>query len=290
MADGIENEDGGNEEIIQEARNLGWVPQDEFKGNPDSWVDANEFVERGKHLMPILRQNNRRLQQDLLTRDREINTLKANLENAQKAIDRLDAHYTEATKRAVAKAKIELREQIKQAREDNDVDAEFELQEKLDELKYSEKQAATAATTEKTAVTTTDLSPEFIAWNQENPWYGDVSTPENKKKTKEMLRIVEDLLEEGETAKGRALFDKGVKILNERFKDSAEDSTPNRGKVEGGAGGRSGARSTGSGFASLPREARDACHADAELLVGKGKKYATLKEWEADYARIYNAE
>lgn len=290
MADGIENEDGGNEEIIQEARNLGWVPQDEFKGNPDSWVDADEFVERGKHLMPILRQNNRRLQQDLLTRDREINTLKANLENAQKAIDRLDAHYTEATKRAVAKAKIELREQIKQAREDNDVDAELELQEKLDELKDSEKQAATAATTEKKPVTTTDLDPDFVAWNRENPWFGDTSNPEHRKRTKELVRIGEDLRDEGDTTIGRAFMDKCLEVLNKKNGNSAEDSTPNRGKVEGGAGGRSGARSTGSGFASLPREARDACHADAELLVGKGKKYATLKEWEADYARIYNAE
>ena len=47
--------------VEQEARTLGWVPAEEFKGDPNRWVDAETFVERGHTVMPILRKNNERL-------------------------------------------------------------------------------------------------------------------------------------------------------------------------------------------------------------------------------------
>ena len=48
--------------VEQEARTLGWVPAEEFKGDPNRWVDAETFVERGHTVMPILRKNNERLE------------------------------------------------------------------------------------------------------------------------------------------------------------------------------------------------------------------------------------
>ena len=41
-------------EIMEEARKQGWVPEDEWKGDPDKWRPAEEFVERGKNIIPIL--------------------------------------------------------------------------------------------------------------------------------------------------------------------------------------------------------------------------------------------
>ena len=281
----LENDDADGQDVEQEARLLGWVPQEEFRGNKDNWETAEAFVERGQHLMPILRQNNVRLKNELLTRDQKIGTLQTQLENAQKAIDRLDAHYTEATKRAVTAAKAELVQQLKQAREDGDVDAEVEVQDKLDDLKASQ-QSAEKKAEEKKPVTTTDLDPQFIEWNQENPWFGDTTNPENKKRTKALVRIAEDLREEGDKTQGRAFFDKCLTMLDE---DSAGLSTPvaRTSRVEGGGGGRSGARPGAKSFASLPQEAKQACAEDAAYLVGKGKRYGTQKEWEDEYARIY---
>lgn len=283
----LENEDTdtGAQEVEQEARLLGWVPEDEFRGNKDNWETAEAFVERGQHLMPILKQNNVRLKNELLTRDQKIGTLQTQLQNAQKAIERLDAHYTEATKRAVTAAKAELVQQLKQAREDGDVDAEVKVQDKLDDLKASQTAAAKKEEETKPA-TTTDLDPQFIEWNQENPWFGDTTNPENKKRTKALVRIAEDLREEGDKTRGRAFFDKCLTMLDG---GSAEASTPatRTARVEGGAGGRSAARPGAKSFASLPAEAKQACAEDAMYLVGKGKAYATQKEWEAEYARIY---
>lgn len=281
-----EQEDNG-QEVEQEARMLGWVPEEEFKGAKDNWETAEAFVERGKHLMPILKQNNVRLKNELLTRDQKIGTLQTQLQNAQKAIERLDAHYTEATKRAVTAAKAELVQQLKQAREDGDVDAEVEVQDKLDELKASQTAAAKKEEEqEKQPATTTDLDPQFLEWNQENPWFGDTTNPENKKRTKALVRIAEDLREDGDKTAGRAFFDKCLKMLDG---DSADSSTPpNRtARVEGGSGGRSAARAGAKSFASLPADAKQACIEDAPYLVGKDKKFATQKDWETEYARIY---
>jgi len=285
----LENEDtdtDSGQEVEQEARLLGWVPEEEFKGAKDNWETAEAFVERGRHLMPILKQNNVRLKNELLTRDQKIGTLQTQLQNAQKAIERLDAHYTEATKRAVTAAKAELVEQLKQARNDGDVDAEIEVQDKLDELKASQTAAEKKEPEDKKPATTTDLDPQFIEWNQENPWFGDTTNPENKKRTKALVRIAEDLREDGDKTQGRAFFDKCLAMLDD---SSADLSTPpNRSaRVEGGSGGRSAARAGAKSFASLPTEAKQACMEDAPYLVGKDKKFATQKDWETEYARIY---
>ena len=48
-----------------EARNLGWRPESEYKGKPEDFISAKDFVERGKTIMPILQANNAQLQRQL---------------------------------------------------------------------------------------------------------------------------------------------------------------------------------------------------------------------------------
>ena len=106
-----ENEDQGGElpeEVIQEATSMGWVPQDKFKGDPDKWIPADEFVDFGSKALPILQHNNKRLQKELLTRDQKLGTLETQLAETRQQMSVLDKHYTEANKRAVQQAKASL--------------------------------------------------------------------------------------------------------------------------------------------------------------------------------------
>lgn len=50
-------EDGGQISFEQEAkaREMGWVPKEEFRGNPDMWRPADEYVRRGEEILPIVR-------------------------------------------------------------------------------------------------------------------------------------------------------------------------------------------------------------------------------------------
>ena len=278
--DGLEDEQPEGEEqqeIEKEARALGWRPEAEFRGDKAHWVDAATFVEKGKFVVPILRENNKRLQQELKSRDLKINTLEETLTNATQALERLESHYTAANKRAVEVAKNQLKEELKEARATDDIEAEFKILDRLEELKdvvETEKPAPKQKTLEE------NLSPEFKKWQAENTWFG-----EDKKKTKAILRIAEDLRDEGDKSQGADFFERCMEVLEQ------QEDVPQRpaSKVENGSS-RSSRSSGGKSFDSLPSDARQACMEDVDALVGPTKRFKTVEDWKKKYAEIYWSE
>lgn len=53
------------EQSEAQARKQGWKPKEEFAGNPADWVDASEFLERGRTWAPITAAKNRELEKTL---------------------------------------------------------------------------------------------------------------------------------------------------------------------------------------------------------------------------------
>lgn len=269
--------------VESEARNMGWLPKDQFKGNPDQWVDADEFVERGKHVMPLLLANNKRLQRELLTRDAQIATLAEQLNGATSAIQKLEKHYTEANKRAVENAKSQLKAELRQARENNDVDAEFDIREKIDQLNAASAKAEDAnPAPAKSVAPAPALDPEFVDWKARNDWFGV-----DAKRTKEIMRIGEDLRDEGNDLVGAAFLDECVRILNERNKPATPKHEAPVSKVDGVSRGARTGNGGRKSFNDLPPEARQACLDDADDLVGKNKRFSNLKDWQDHYTSIY---
>ena len=262
-----------------EAREMGWVEQEKFKGAKEKWVDAKEFYERGEHVFPIVKATNKRLKNDLLTRDREIATLKEAVESSQKAIKALQKTYEESTKKQVEQAKIELREQIKVAREIGDTDTELDLQDKMLELRNAE---SVAKKEEVQEAATSGLTPEFVSWQKENSWFGDTSSEDNIDRSNALLKIGRQLTAEKSPLVGRAFLDKCLELLEEKESGTTQKTVS---KVEGGSSG--GRTSNASGFASLPKDAKDACHEDNDSFVGPGKMFKTVKEWETHFYNTY---
>lgn len=273
----------------EEAAEMGWVPEDKFQGDKEKWIDAKTFVDRGEHILPILRENNKRLRKDLLTRDKKIATLESSLSDMDKAVKALQKHYTEATQQEVAKAEAALREKLKEARAADDVDTELEIQDKLAEIKDKKKEAKDAAENppKDEGKGQQQLHPEVAEWMEDNPWFGDTTSPENKKRTKALTRIAEDLREDGETIVGKAFMEKCMEILEEQEGKKSNNSSNSRtsSKVEGARSG-SGSGTGSRGFASLPKEAKDICHADNDRFVGPGKMFKTVKEWEDHFYKL----
>jgi hypothetical protein len=280
-----EQEEGLSPEIIQEATTMGWLPLDKFKGDQSHWVDADEYVEKGRQVMPILLANNKRLQADLLTRDQKIGTLESQLVANQTAISKLEEHWTAANKRAVAEAKQGLIASLREARENDDVEAEQQILGQLDDIRIAEKEKPVEKPVPKKEdeAYTSNLSPAFVEWKKDNEWFDT-----DKKKTKQFLRVAEDLRDDGVTTQGAAFF-KEVEDKFEELYGEGEDREPEprrpQSKVESG-NNRSNARGV-KNFANLPQDAKKACHDDAEALVGPGKTYKTVKDWEDAYAKIY---
>lgn len=42
--------------IVEKAKGMGWVPKEEFRGDPERWTEADKFVERGENILPIVKE------------------------------------------------------------------------------------------------------------------------------------------------------------------------------------------------------------------------------------------
>ena len=109
-----------DEETLNEAKRQGWVPQEEYSGPADKWVDAETFVKKGKEINALLRKDN-----DFLKR--ELAELKATVQEFSK-------YHAETEKRAYEKAMNDLRQQKKDAISQGDGDRVLEIDDAIDEL------------------------------------------------------------------------------------------------------------------------------------------------------------
>lgn len=285
----------GDRDFEGEARDMGWVPEDKFRGPKGQWVDAKTFVEKGENILPIIRATRDKLREENLTKDRQIANLQKTVEDSQKAIRALQKAHTDETERRVNEAINDTKEKIKLARDAGDIDAELELQDALNDLKDTKSEIKVIENQEDkpkhpNATADSQFHPDFVRWQKENKWFGDMEDPENRKRTREIFRIGEDLRDEGNKTEGYDFYQECLEILEEREASRSGKQVQQKkvSKVEGSDNGAR--RTSGRAFDNLPKEAKEACHEDNDVFVGPGKKYKTVKEWEDEYAKIYNSQ
>ncbi len=59
----------------EEAAGTGWVPEDDFRGDPKLWRPAREWNERAKHIMPIMKATNKRLEETVSTQTKKLSEM-----------------------------------------------------------------------------------------------------------------------------------------------------------------------------------------------------------------------
>lgn len=239
-----------------EARMFGWVPREEFRGSDDDWVDAETFVKRGKEINPILRKNNEILMHKLEEKSREIEGIKASVEEFKKfqkeAFERKQQEYEVQI--------AELKTRKKEAIAEGNGDLVVDIDDQIDAIKEEQK-AAKQETKEniqefqqqaKEQQQQFTADPELMSWLNRNQWFGsDV----------EMTDVANGLgaavRKQFPHLSGREFLDKLDEKVAEYFphkftksRGSAVDST---GNVRGGSGG--GKKS----YDNLPKDAQEAC-------------------------------
>lgn len=130
------------------ARNQGWVPKEEWQGDPDDWTDAKEFVRRG----------------ELFTK---ISSQSSEIKDMKKAMAALVEHHQKVKETEFSRALNYLKEQKKAALVEGDADKLLEVEDAIDLLKTERTQVKD----ETPAKTQKDLSPVFVSWVRENQWY-----------------------------------------------------------------------------------------------------------------------
>lgn len=267
--------------IEQEARGLGWVPQEEFRGDQSKWVDAEAFVQRGKDIMPILRQNNKKLQADIQRLAGENQRLAHMFTASQESIVELQAFHEDNLKARLAAQKRELAGQLAEAREAGDTMAEVEIQSQIAELNVAAKREPKQAPREAPQQQAPQPDPDMAEWLAANPWFNT-----DQRKTARAIGIAQVLRSDPDNdhLQGRAFYDRVVQEMQPQGSQHAKVGG-GRPSGEGGQG-----RGNGKDYDSLPPEAKEACNKQAKKLVGEGRAFKDTASWNAYYAKIYFAK
>jgi hypothetical protein len=245
-----------NEATAKEARMFGWVPREEFRGSDDEWVDADVFVKRGKEINPILRKNNETLMKKLDEKSKEIDSIKASVEEFKK-------FQKESFERKAVEYQVqiaELKAKKKEAIAEGNGDLVVDIDDQIDEIKEAQREAKDAAKEKEVAEAAAKQNasvpedPSLQEWLGKNTWFGQDS---------EMTDVANGL---GASVRrqfphlsGQEFLTKldekiaeyfPEKILGKKAKGNAVDSS---GDVRGGSS--SGKKS----YDNLPADAKQAC-------------------------------
>lgn len=132
-----------------EARDMGWRPKEEFRGDESKWVDAETFVTRGREVLPLVKAQNKRLQQ-------ELNEIKATVREFKN-------HHETVRQRAFDDAMATLKTMQADAVTRGDGEAFAKIEDEKLKMMREAQQASRQSE---------GPDPGFVAWTQKNPWYG----------------------------------------------------------------------------------------------------------------------
>lgn len=151
MTDQTTIDTGASEEVETDAlapeeaaRAAGWKPQDEYKGAPDKWTDAETFLAKREDHVGIMRENMKRIERELV--------------KANKRAERADREgYQRAMTKVLAKQRA--------AVETGDMEA-YDAAEKEREKLEAKPEAGPPEDIE-------ERQEKFLEWRVDNDWYGD---------------------------------------------------------------------------------------------------------------------
>ena len=235
-----------SEELEARAKRMGWVPKEEFRGDPERWVDAEKFVDRGQEMMPILKENLSRMEKKFEGAETKIGQLQDTLEKVVKL-------SKSASDRAYKRALRDLKGQQREAADKGDVVTFDAIENQLQELNES----AEVAPGEKKEIKETGdgLHPDFTPWHKVNIWYG-----QDKDLTAYANGVAQIVAADSPGIDGKQFYDEITKRVKEVFPHKFEN--PNRKKadvVEGGGGGDDVHAKKKKAYRDLPAEAKAAC-------------------------------
>ena len=240
------------------ASEMGWVPKEEWKGDPEKWRPAEEFVSRGENILPIVKD--------------QLKKAKADLEMALK-INQQEINQIKSD--AYAKAKTEYDEKLRNL----DL-AELEAFQSGDAETFQKVKAAKANArppAPPVPVQSQVANPVFDSWRDKNDWYQ--SDPE----LTEYADFIGSEIVKKNPGKPLAEI---YEAVTERIKKARPDkfTNPRRdepGAVEGGTttgGGKRGGKS----FSDIPRDAQQQYDRLSKNFAAKGRKF-TKEQYAAEY-------
>lgn len=224
-----------------EAAQFGWVPKEDFKGNPDEWRDADTFLKRGQEINGFLRKDLEKIKGKNLTLESELAEIKSTMEEFRK-------YHNETEARAYQRALADLKKQKVEAIEQGDGQRVIEIDDTIEQIKEAQ---ATPKTPPKQ---TASYDKDYFDWAKQNTWY--VTDPE--------LKAIAELIGQEVSArnpekKGKAFLDEVTALVKESAPEKFQNPARSMGTVDSSSDGRSPSTRKKKGYNDLPAEAKAAC-------------------------------
>jgi hypothetical protein len=245
------------------AQRMGWVPKDKFRGDPSRWVDAKQFVERGESELPILRERLRNADEQL----KELGELKETVKDFR-------GYMTKAEERAYKRARAELEDEKKAAKDAGDFDRFEAVDGEIKKLDADAKPAEVVDDKSKQDDPMKD--PVYAGWSTDNQWFG--SDPERTEYANSISSFLNRTMPH---LRGRAFLDEVSKRVKKEFPDRFENPRRNGApRVEGGGNGAPRKGGGGRTYNDLPADAKAQCDRYVKQGVLKKEEYVRDYEWE----------
>jgi len=233
-------------DIEERARQLGWKPKDEYRGDPATWRDAQEFVDMTESVTPILRENLRRLSTQLSKTEQKVDSQDQEI----KAWRAFTSEALEAErKRVIAEYEQKQRDAVREG--------DLEAYEALD------KQKKAAAEKPEKPVQSNEMPPDakqaLTDFERENDWYGthDAMTDYARAESDRIAQRMPHLDPEAHLKKVKARVMEAFPDYFSRGKTGAGSQPAGQASVERSrrvpAGGKK------QSYENMPREYQAAC-------------------------------
>jgi hypothetical protein len=258
----VQTEEHQPSEAEVKAQRLGWVPKDQFRGDPEKWRPAEEFLERGESLMPLLQRDIKRLHRQI---DQDRKTFAEFMEKAEK--DRFAAE-----ERAYKRGKAEAEAKLDAAIQNADVAGAQQAKRELAALEEAKPQAPQKIEEKKPQV-----DPDIQEWMDENPWFN-----KDQALTAYAGKVFGQLENAGGMSRKQMLAETKKRVMerfpedfgiNPRREQAASVAAPN--------GGTAPAKKNARSYENLPPDAKKACDKFCKTIPGYTKdKYVAAYDWD----------
>ena len=195
------------------ARQQGWKPQEEWEGDPEGWVDAKTFNQRGEYMERIKSQSSL------------IKKLEKKLSTVESTMNTLAEHHRKVKETERAKALEELKAMKVDALDMGDHSKVAEIDDQILDIKQAAKDEVKPKEPE--------VHPAVEAWVEENSWY----------KTDPILRgaadgLVRDIVEKNPSLQGNVeeVLAQATERLKEEFPNKFGRKQVRSAVLEGGNG------------------------------------------------------
>jgi hypothetical protein len=244
--------------IEERARDMGWRPKEEFKGDEAKWVDAETFVQKGEEVLPIVRANAKKLEV-------ANEALKAELAEMRSSFKDFKKYHSQTEQRALEKARRELEREMAEAVEAKDHKAVREIAAEMADLSKDVRTDGDGNPYE-----TPEHTKALSAWKSDNAWFG------SDKVMTLAANVIADELEAG-GVKGAEQLAEVAKRIRSEFPHKFENE---RRKQASAVEGSTPQRKAGKTRADLPAEAR--AHMDKWVKQGLLTEAQFLKDYQWD--------